>query len=111
MEAAGKWSAAFEETCVRLRELLLRDWKALARALRDRDPTRAGTVDYAGFRAALAEQRALLSDEEFFQLAQFYDPHLTGRVPYYAFIKAFLESTPSPALPAAPAPAPAQTFS
>ena len=89
---SGERDGAFEETLLRLRDLLLSEWKSVARAMRERDAARSGFVDYATFRSALALHRAFLSDEEFFHLVSYYDKQMTGRVPYNAFIKAFLET-------------------
>ena len=85
-------SEQFEETMLRVREVVLRDWKELGRAFRELDADRSGYVESRAFRATLARFHIVLDDEEAFHISAHYDPKISGRIPYNAFLRSFLET-------------------
>ncbi|XP_076811807.1 EF-hand calcium-binding domain-containing protein 6-like [Clavelina lepadiformis] len=87
----GKENASFVEAMVRLRERILLCWKEMRRTFRIMDTRAEGFVSPASFRQVLRQFSINMSEDDFFHLLSFYDPKMSGRLPYNDFIRAFLQ--------------------
>uniref|UniRef100_S4RH57 EF-hand domain-containing protein n=1 Tax=Petromyzon marinus TaxID=7757 RepID=S4RH57_PETMA len=81
---------AFLEAMLHLREQVLPNWRPMRRAFRAVDPSASGFLSAPDFRQVLKQFAINLTEDEFFQILNYYDGQLHNRVPYNAFLRTFL---------------------
>ncbi|XP_061420303.1 EF-hand calcium-binding domain-containing protein 6 [Lethenteron reissneri] len=81
---------AFLEAMLHLRDQVLPNWRPMRRAFRAGDPSASGFLCAPDFRQVLKQFAINLTEEEFFQILNYYDGQLHNRVPYNAFLRTFL---------------------
>ncbi|XP_067125801.1 EF-hand calcium-binding domain-containing protein 6-like [Centruroides vittatus] len=72
-----------------IRGQVLHYWRRLRERFLEKDPDGTGFIDGCDFRKILHDYSIYFSDEEFFKILRYFDPHLTGKVPYSSFLQTY----------------------
>ncbi|XP_022254166.1 EF-hand calcium-binding domain-containing protein 6-like isoform X2 [Limulus polyphemus] len=88
----GRESPHLYKTLLSMREKVLANWRVLRHRFRSHDPQITGLVDAFDFRQILQQHAIHLNEEDIFQILNYYDPSLSGKISYNDFLRVFVKS-------------------
>uniref|UniRef100_A0A8C2U1D4 EF-hand calcium binding domain 6 n=1 Tax=Coturnix japonica TaxID=93934 RepID=A0A8C2U1D4_COTJA len=87
----GPQSMLFYSTMLRIQPQILHCWRPMKRTFKSYDESRTGLLNVADFRQILHEYKINLSEEELFNILEYYDKTLSSKISYNDFLRAFLQ--------------------
>uniref|UniRef100_G1NLZ5 EF-hand domain-containing protein n=1 Tax=Meleagris gallopavo TaxID=9103 RepID=G1NLZ5_MELGA len=87
----GPQSMLFYSTMLRIQPQILHCWRPMKRTFKSYDESRTGLLNVADFRQVLHEYKINLSEEELFNILEYYDKTLSSKISYNDFLRAFLQ--------------------
>lgn len=87
----GPQSTLFYSTMLRIQPQILHCWRPMKRTFKSYDESRTGLLNVADFRQVLHEYKINLSEEELFNILEYYDKTLSSKISYNDFLRAFLQ--------------------
>ncbi|NXC42542.1 EFCB6 protein, partial [Penelope pileata] len=87
----GPQSMSFYSAMLRIQPQILHCWRPMKRTFKSYDESHTGLLNVADFRQILHEYKIKLSEEELFNILEYYDKTLSSKISYNDFLRAFLQ--------------------
>ncbi|NXJ06724.1 EFCB6 protein, partial [Odontophorus gujanensis] len=87
----GPQTTSFYSTMLRIQPQILHCWRPMKRTFKSYDESRTGLLNVADFRQVLREYKINLSEEELFNILEYYDKTLSSKISYNDFLRAFVQ--------------------
>ncbi|NWZ31837.1 EFCB6 protein, partial [Asarcornis scutulata] len=87
----GPQTMSFCSAIMRIQPQILHCWRPMKRTFKSYDESRTGLLNIADFRQVLHEYKINLSEEELFNILEYYDKALSSKIAYKDFLRAFLQ--------------------
>ncbi|KAM6136930.1 LOW QUALITY PROTEIN: EF-hand calcium-binding domain-containing protein 6 [Pterocles gutturalis] len=91
MLSPGPQTTSFLSTMLRIQPQILHCWRPMKRTFKSYHESRTGLLNTADFRQVLHEYRIDLTEEELFNILEYYDKNLSSKIPYNDFLRAFIQ--------------------
>ncbi|NXA39963.1 EFCB6 protein, partial [Eudromia elegans] len=87
----GPQTTAFFSAMLRIQPQILHCWRPMRRTFKSYDESRTGLLNIPDFRQVLREYSINLTEEELFNILEYYDKTLSSKISYNDFLRAFLQ--------------------
>ncbi|XP_026696849.1 EF-hand calcium-binding domain-containing protein 6 [Athene cunicularia] len=87
----GPQTTSFCSAMLRIQPQILHCWRPMKRTFQSYDESRTGLLNIADFRQVLHEYHINLSEEELFNILEYYDKTLSSKISYNDFLQAFVQ--------------------
>ncbi|NXA50749.1 EFCB6 protein, partial [Nothocercus julius] len=87
----GPQTTAFFSAMLRIQPQILHCWRPMRRTFKSYDESRTGFLNIPDFRQVLREYSINLTEEELFNILEYYDKTLSSKISYNDFLRAFLQ--------------------
>ncbi|NWH47746.1 EFCB6 protein, partial [Fregata magnificens] len=87
----GPQTTLFFSTMLRIQPQILHCWRPMKRTFKSYDESRTGLLHVADFRQVLHEYSIDLTEEELFNILEYYDKTLSSKISYNDFLRAFIQ--------------------
>ncbi|XP_010214118.1 PREDICTED: EF-hand calcium-binding domain-containing protein 6, partial [Tinamus guttatus] len=87
----GPQTTAFFSAMLRIQPQILHCWRPMRRTFKSYDESRTGLLNIPDFRQVLREYSINLTEEELFNILEYYDKNLSSKISYNDFLRAFLQ--------------------
>ncbi|NXC67204.1 EFCB6 protein, partial [Anhinga anhinga] len=87
----GPQTTSFFSTMLRIQPQILHCWRPMKRTFKSYDESHTGLIHVADFRQVLHEYRIDLTEEELFNILEYYDKALSSKISYNDFLRAFIQ--------------------
>ncbi|NXE79537.1 EFCB6 protein, partial [Cochlearius cochlearius] len=87
----GPQSLSFFSAMLRIQPQILRCWRPMKRTFKSCDESHTGLLPIADFRQILHEYSINLTEEELFNILEYYDKTLSSKISYNDFLRAFIQ--------------------
>ncbi|PKU40147.1 ef-hand calcium-binding domain-containing protein 6 [Limosa lapponica baueri] len=87
----GPQTTSYFSSMLRIQPQILRCWKPMKRTFKSYDESHTGLLHIADFRQVLQEYGINLTEEELFNILEYYDKNLSSKISYNDFLRAFIQ--------------------
>ncbi|XP_067150804.1 EF-hand calcium-binding domain-containing protein 6 [Apteryx mantelli] len=87
----GPQTTSFFSAVLRIQPQILHCWRPMRRTFKSYDESRTGLLNIPDFRQVLHECSIILTEEELFNILEYYDKTLSSKISYNDFLRAFLQ--------------------
>ncbi|NXG28811.1 EFCB6 protein, partial [Dromaius novaehollandiae] len=87
----GPQTTSFFSAMLRIQPQILHCWRPMRRTFKSYDESRTGLLNIPDFRQVLREYSINLTEEELFNVLEYYDKTLSSKISYNDFLRAFLQ--------------------
>uniref|UniRef100_A0A8C8AR00 EF-hand domain-containing protein n=1 Tax=Otus sunia TaxID=257818 RepID=A0A8C8AR00_9STRI len=87
----GPQTTSFFSAMLRIQPQILHCWRPMKRTFQSCDESRTGLLNIADFRQVLHEYHINLTEEELFNILEYYDKTLSSKISYNDFLRAFVQ--------------------
>ncbi|NXE47502.1 EFCB6 protein, partial [Casuarius casuarius] len=87
----GPQTTSFFSAMLRIQPQILHCWRPMRRTFKSYDESRTGLLNIPDFRQVLREYSINLTEEELFNILEYYDKTLSSKISYNDFLRAFLQ--------------------
>uniref|UniRef100_A0A8C6Z9P3 EFCB6 protein n=1 Tax=Nothoprocta perdicaria TaxID=30464 RepID=A0A8C6Z9P3_NOTPE len=87
----GPQTTTFFSAMLRIQPQILHCWRPMRRTFKSYDESRTGLLNIPDFRQVLREYSINLTEEELFNILEYYDKTLSSKISYNEFLRAFLQ--------------------
>ncbi|NXK51684.1 EFCB6 protein, partial [Chauna torquata] len=87
----GPQTMSFYSAMLRIQPQILHCWRPMKQTFKSYDESRTGLLNIADFRQVLHEYKINLTEEELFNILEYYDKTLSSKISYNDFLRAFLQ--------------------
>ncbi|NWJ06846.1 EFCB6 protein, partial [Crypturellus undulatus] len=87
----GPQTTTFFSAMLRIQPQILHCWRPMRRTFKSYDESRTGLLNITDFRHVLREYSINLTEEELFNILEYYDKNLSSKISYNDFLRAFLQ--------------------
>ncbi|XP_062424890.1 EF-hand calcium-binding domain-containing protein 6 [Rhea pennata] len=87
----GPQTTSFFSAMLRIQPQILHCWRPMRRTFKSYDESRTGLLSIPDFRQVLREYCINLTEEELFNILEYYDKTLSSKISYNDFLRAFLQ--------------------
>ncbi|NXK24485.1 EFCB6 protein, partial [Arenaria interpres] len=87
----GPQTTSFFSTMLRIQPQILHCWRPMKRTFQSYDESHTGLLQVADFRQVLQEYGINLTEEELFNILEYYDKNLSSKISYNDFLRAFIQ--------------------
>ncbi|NXI89879.1 EFCB6 protein, partial [Psophia crepitans] len=87
----GPQTTSFFSAMLRIQPQILRCWRPMKRTFKSYDEGHTGLLPIADFRQVLREYKINLTEEELFNILEYYDKTLSSKISYNDFLRAFIQ--------------------
>ncbi|NXD65167.1 EFCB6 protein, partial [Eolophus roseicapillus] len=87
----GPQTTSFFSAMLRIRPKILHCWRPMKRTFKSHDETGSGLLNVSDFRQILRDYNIDLTEEELFNILEYYDKTLTSKISYNDFLRAFIQ--------------------
>ncbi|KAM6321217.1 LOW QUALITY PROTEIN: EF-hand calcium-binding domain-containing protein 6 [Aegotheles albertisi] len=87
----GPQTTSFFSVMLRIQPQILRCWRSMKRTFRSYDEGHTGLLHIADFKQVLHEYSINLTEEELFNIFEYYDKNLSSKISYNDFLRAFIQ--------------------
>uniref|UniRef100_A0A8C3JDS9 EF-hand domain-containing protein n=1 Tax=Calidris pygmaea TaxID=425635 RepID=A0A8C3JDS9_9CHAR len=87
----GPQTTSFFSAMLRIQPQILHCWRPMKRTFQSYDESHTGLLHVADFRQVLQEYGINLTEEELFNIFEYYDKNLSSKISYNDFLRAFIQ--------------------
>ncbi|NWX17221.1 EFCB6 protein, partial [Aegotheles bennettii] len=87
----GPQTTSFFSVMLRIQPQILRCWRSMKRTFRSYDESHTGLLHIADFKQVLHEYSINPTEEELFNIFEYYDKNLSSKISYNDFLRAFIQ--------------------
>ncbi|NXI61548.1 EFCB6 protein, partial [Anseranas semipalmata] len=87
----GPQTTSFYSAMLRIQPQILHCWRPMKRTFKSYDESHTGLLNVADFRQVLHDYKINLTEEELFNILEYYDKTLSSKISYNDFLRAFLQ--------------------
>ncbi|XP_032775707.1 EF-hand calcium-binding domain-containing protein 6 isoform X1 [Strigops habroptila] len=87
----GPQTTSFFSAMLRIQPKILHCWRPMKRTFKSHDETHSGLLNVSDFRQVLHDYNIDLTEEELFNILEYYDKTLTSKISYNDFLRAFIQ--------------------
>ncbi|CAM9951922.1 unnamed protein product [Bubo scandiacus] len=87
----GPQTTSFFSAMLRIQPQILHCWRPMKRTFQSCDESHTGLLNIADFRQVLHEYHINLTEEELFNILEYYDKTLSSKISYNDFLRAFVQ--------------------
>ncbi|NXU47038.1 EFCB6 protein, partial [Turnix velox] len=87
----GPQTTSFFSAMLRIQPQILHCWRPMKHTFKSYNESQTGLLHIADFRQVLHEYRIDLTEEEFFNILEYYDKNLSSKISYNDFLRAFIQ--------------------
>uniref|UniRef100_A0A8C0FRH1 EF-hand domain-containing protein n=1 Tax=Bubo bubo TaxID=30461 RepID=A0A8C0FRH1_BUBBB len=87
----GPQTTSFFSAMLRIQPQILHCWRPMKRTFQSYDESHTGLLNIADFRQVLHEYHINLTEEELFNILEYYDKTLSSKISYNDFLRAFVQ--------------------
>ncbi|NXX81802.1 EFCB6 protein, partial [Urocolius indicus] len=87
----GPQTTSFFRAMLRIQPQILHCWRPLKRTFKSYDESHTGLIHITDFTQVLREYHTNITEEELFNIAEYYDKTLSSKISYNDFLRAFIQ--------------------